>query len=542
MCNTLGNKTRLTLGTYGKVILILMLSMFAASSAKGADEPDDTAQVPLWTVHQITLHAAKNHPDPFALDLRATFVGPDGRQITIPGFWDGQDTWKLRFSPPTTGVWTWKTTCPDPADAGLHKRTGKLQAVAYSGDNPLYEHGFVKVSPNSRYLVYADGTPLFWVADTNWAINRDFIFDHIFPYTLDRYFAARARQKFNVLQYHIKVGRRVGDFNGWPAPQEQVLTPKFYKLTADRIIHKANANGMVVALFASWAKHFLSTEEKTLAYYRNLVARYGAYHVVWVISGEYAYDDASVELFKKIGRYVKSIDGHAHIATIHPGNVDKRVSSSIDFHNCGWLDFNMIQAYDSYRAAVRAPLVDYKLQPTKPTLEAESMYPRKPGSWYDGDPGRTYQDALWVAYVSVLQGSTTGYTYGGGLHHELNPPSAEYMKHFGGFFRSLNWRELEPHRDWVVGDFKYNPLSRIKPFCAAKRSELYVVYIPKGCPVRQVTITNLSGISYRARRYDPKRGIWSDITERTPAAESWSTPVLPDRSDWLIVLDQPSGQ
>lgn len=53
-------------------------------------------------------------PNPF-LDYRleATFIGPQGENVTVPGFFDGNGrglgagrVWKVRFTPPSTGNWT----------------------------------------------------------------------------------------------------------------------------------------------------------------------------------------------------------------------------------------------------------------------------------------------------------------------------------------------------------------------------------------------------------------------------------------------------
>jgi hypothetical protein len=41
--------------------------------------------------------------------------------MTITGFWDGGQIWKIRFSPTSVGIWTYKTNA---RDAGLNGQTG----------------------------------------------------------------------------------------------------------------------------------------------------------------------------------------------------------------------------------------------------------------------------------------------------------------------------------------------------------------------------------------------------------------------------------
>src|ERR1022692_2936799 len=36
--------------------------------------------------------------NPFDADLRANFDGPGSVRVTVPGFYDGNRTWKIRFS------------------------------------------------------------------------------------------------------------------------------------------------------------------------------------------------------------------------------------------------------------------------------------------------------------------------------------------------------------------------------------------------------------------------------------------------------------
>src|SRR5205085_8457314 len=37
--------------------------------------------------------------------LSASFQGPSGATRQVPGFWDGRDAWKVRFTPDEAGTW-----------------------------------------------------------------------------------------------------------------------------------------------------------------------------------------------------------------------------------------------------------------------------------------------------------------------------------------------------------------------------------------------------------------------------------------------------
>lgn len=62
------------------------------------------AAVPKWSAGEWSWTASKPYADYLtAAPLSVIFHGPDGEAQTVPGFWDGGATWKLRFSPDTVG-------------------------------------------------------------------------------------------------------------------------------------------------------------------------------------------------------------------------------------------------------------------------------------------------------------------------------------------------------------------------------------------------------------------------------------------------------
>src|SRR5262249_52271138 len=56
----------------------------------------------------------------------------------------------------------------DRGNPDLNGHKGHVTITAYTGNNPLLQHGMLRVSANKRYLEHADGTPFFWLGDTWW--------------------------------------------------------------------------------------------------------------------------------------------------------------------------------------------------------------------------------------------------------------------------------------------------------------------------------------------------------------------------------------
>ena len=87
-----------------KYIPFILVTMFFVSCAK---------QPPLlkteqWDVFQIDLTASVAGNPFMDTELNAEFVNGETR-ILVPGFYDGNDTFRIRFSPPEQGIWTYKT-------------------------------------------------------------------------------------------------------------------------------------------------------------------------------------------------------------------------------------------------------------------------------------------------------------------------------------------------------------------------------------------------------------------------------------------------
>ena len=76
---------------------------------------DGQVSVKQWEVYELTLTAEGKYRNPYAeipvTDdglVEATFTGikgaAKGMTFTVYGFWDGGQTWKVRFAPPTPGI------------------------------------------------------------------------------------------------------------------------------------------------------------------------------------------------------------------------------------------------------------------------------------------------------------------------------------------------------------------------------------------------------------------------------------------------------
>lgn len=132
---------------------------------------------------ELTLTATRIYSDPFnQVTLDAVFTDPKGHELRVPGFWDGNNTWKVRYSSPLLGTHHFRSVCSEPGDKGLNGVTGKVEVQAYKGKNLLLKHGALRVADDKRHFAYADGTPFFWLGDTWWMGLTKRLIESLTPY------------------------------------------------------------------------------------------------------------------------------------------------------------------------------------------------------------------------------------------------------------------------------------------------------------------------------------------------------------------------
>jgi hypothetical protein len=118
------------------------------------------ADIERWGIFEIVMEGPAEG-NPFVdVELSGTFQYQN-RQVTAPGFYDGDGWYRIRFMPDVTGTWSYTTHSSRPE---LEGHSGEFLCVTPSADN----HGPVRV--NGRYhFAYEDGTPYIPVGTTCYA-------------------------------------------------------------------------------------------------------------------------------------------------------------------------------------------------------------------------------------------------------------------------------------------------------------------------------------------------------------------------------------
>jgi hypothetical protein len=150
--------------------LMWVLTAQAASTQPASEPTTLPAVVERWGVFEVALPGPTDG-NPFVdVSLSARFIH-ENQYLDIPGFYDGDGIYRLRFDPVEIGDWHFITHSNRPE---LDGKTGAFTAVAPLKSN----HGPVSVR-NTFHFGYADTTPYFPIGTTcyYWVMQPDALAD-----------------------------------------------------------------------------------------------------------------------------------------------------------------------------------------------------------------------------------------------------------------------------------------------------------------------------------------------------------------------------
>lgn len=254
-------------------------------------QADNSSTVEANRVAEWTFTATNDTSVEGTTEVDVVVTSPSGDVLRVPAFWAGGRTWKARYASSEVGQHHYVTEVIRGADAGLDGVSGKFTVAPYTGDNPLYQHGPLRVAANRRFFEHADGTPFLWLGDTWWmGLSRRLDW----PSGFQKLAADRKSKGFSVIQI---VGglppdmtpldeRGAGDGGqAWTADFSRIR-PEFYNAVDERIEYLVD-QGLTPCIVAAWKNYMpVLGPDKMKRHWRNLIARYGALPVVWCVGGE----------------------------------------------------------------------------------------------------------------------------------------------------------------------------------------------------------------------------------------------------------------
>ena len=370
-----------------------------------------------WDVFELRLSGPAGGNPFLDVDLEAVFSFRS-RAVRVPGFYDGEGSYRIRFMPDAEGAWSFVTRSNAP---GLDGRTGSFDC----GPALANSHGPVRVRDRFHFA-YADGTPYFPFGTTCYAWTHQ-------PLDMQRQtIATLGRTRFNKI--------RMGVFpKSYPYNENEPLQDIYQRkddgtLDFDRpnpaaFRHFETQIGTLrdmgieadVIIFHPYDRWNYSgmTREQDFRYLAYLAARLSAYrNVWWSLANEYDFmlDTKPMEQWDRYFQIIEENDPVGHLKSIHNG--DPRMNYD---HRKAWVSHVCIQNWDvkrtvEWREAYHKPIVndepEYEgnLLPAWGNLTAHELVHR---FWltvmrggYAGH-GETYshpEDLIWWAKGGALYG------------------------------------------------------------------------------------------------------------------------------------------
>jgi len=524
------------------------------------------AEVAQWNVFEASYESAKVYSNAFTeVEVNVVFSHGDQKWV-VPAFWAGDTKWIVRFAPPAQGKYTYRVECTDKANTGLNGKENTLSVEAYTGDNPLMKHGFVKANPGKHYFEHADGTPFLWLADTWWkCLCKRMTWEGFQELTADR----KARG-FSVVQ--IVCGPYPDENFFAPSLENEggqpylvkdmsVVNPKYFDYADRRFKHLVDSS-IVPAIVGAWGRGDCNSMDafgpvSIKRHWRYLIARYGAYPVVWILAGEIADETKWGEgPWAEVAKYVREIDPYKHPLTCHTGQGRRGAEGDVCL-----IDYDMVGGNHDERQAVADGTLKLLTsacakKPAMPVLCGETCY--------EGHMQQGFGDVQRHIFWRNMLSGAGGHTYGAaGIWHAgvegdhgnwgawdrqpydwttwkegVNYPASRQLGMGKQLLEKYPWQKFEPHPEWAPGCF-----------AAGIPGEVRFVYLPRrdiynwdGPEVKDLE----PDVDWHVYYFDPAAGRKFDqgvIKATAKAGDKDAKPVsfkknVPSPQDWVLVLEK----
>lgn len=447
----------------------LLLLAFAIGLSVGG-QASGSEKVERWGVFELSLKGTTAGNPYLDVAVKAYFRN-NTRVVTVPGFYDGNGVYKIRFSPDQLGKWTYATKSSLPE---LNDRSGSFECVKPTGKN----HGPVRIV-NTFYLEYADGSPFYCVGTTayQWTSVKQSIQEQTLKSLADA--------PFNKIRMCVfpKTYKHGNDTEPWEyafAATNDFTTPNYaFFQNFDQRVRQLLELGIQadVILFHPYDKWGYATmgKENNARYVRYMIARLAAYrNVWWSLANEWGISKIKDTTdWEGIGAMLQSEDPYQRLRGIHNWHGAEK-----DFydHTRPWITHVSTQTRQFYNA------IKWRDQYQKPLLFDEMRYEGDVSSNWGNMSGEEMASYFWMAGLSGGYG-THGDTFKnaadettevrwwakGGRLVGTSPPRIAFFK---AFMETLPVKDMQPG---FSGDQEVKTLDK-NVYTLAKENEMYVAY------------------------------------------------------------------
>ncbi len=519
-------------------------------------------------LYKHTFISKKKYKDPFnELSLYATIENAK-QSWKVPVFWSGDNNWCIRFAPPNTGRYKLITYCTDQTNTDLHRQ--EIYFDVEDTSKPKKYPPTLTINQQTSTLQTESKKPFLWLADTWWMGLSDRL---VYPHDFHTLTQDRKEKGFNVIMlvaglypdmdaFDKRAANKIGFV--WEEGFERI-NPAFFD-EADKRIEHLVSEGFTPCIVGAWGYYLLKMgEEKMRRHWEYLIARWGAYPVVWCAAGEAIMPyylsktpnedkKRQKEGWTKIVRFIKDTDPFKRPITIHPTEVSREQITQPEL-----LDFELLQAshngYESIFRGIKLIENSRKKEPKMPVIMGEINY--------EGIIHDTGAEMQRFAFWSSMLGGACGFSYGANGIWQVNTPDKpfgasphggcwgnapwqEAMEQKGSYqiglakklLQTLPWEQMEPKPEWITP--LKGSLDRDTPHIAGIEEQLRIVYFygPVYPWSHRYRLLGLEAhVAYEAFFWDPRTAKRYPLGMVTATSQGeWDIPPLPTFEDWVLVL------
>lgn len=433
-----------------------------------------------WDIFEIETEINQKFSNPFIeVEMEALFTNGQVEK-RVNGFYDGNNTWRIRFMPEELGEYSFSIRSNIPEYNGLQ---GSFVCVEPSPGN----HGPIRVSKKYHFS-YADLTPFFVMGTTAYAWA--YMPEKMRKQTLEAF----KKYNFNKIRM-LFFPKHLNGFEDIEITYEPPVYPfkgekgsfdfryfnvDYFRNFEDRVedLMKLGIEADVILFhfydFGQWGIDAGMKLEDELFYLKYIISRLGAYrNVWWSLANEYDmmvdystkkfWADPYTKYWDSLGAFVQQNDPYNHLRSIH--------NMKIIYPQRPWVTHVSYQFPNTYSL-----LLDLKHTYGMPVVNDEYQYEGNlKHNWGNSKPERV----VFAHWLSAMAGgyATHGETYiidgnrkdifwayGGTLVGE-SPRRLQFMK---TILEQCPYQEMES--DLTRGD-------GINVFCLKKEIQVYLYFV-----------------------------------------------------------------
>ena len=273
--------------------------------------------------------------DPFGIALEATFYGPGGAMVTVPGFFDERLGYVVRFSPTEVGPWRLRTCSTEPT---LDALEGRITCVP--NENPHIRGPLSIDAEHPRHMLWSDGEHVFVLGyEANWLLLVDQQPSNLGR--IDTFLDSISAHGFNMVTVNLYAHTCRGWLTAEQEDDDRYIKPALapwvggndapdyrrfdsaFFAHADRVMDDLRARGILAHIMihvynkqVNWPE--LGSSEDDL-YWRYVLARYQAFpNVIWDVAKESYYQPPEY-IWRRVGT-IRQLDGYGRLVTVHDAN------------------------------------------------------------------------------------------------------------------------------------------------------------------------------------------------------------------------------